>query len=103
MGESSAEKWYRVLAPGRGGATGFYTLKPLREIGAGMRPHEKFELIFGTVPGDRRDARARALGRRDRGAPQKARRKCDGLRDGCRKTAAMKTLAIEMFSKPLKT
>jgi patatin-like phospholipase/acyl hydrolase len=53
MAESSAEKPYRVLTLDGGGAKGFYTLKALREIEGliGMRPHEKFELIFGTVPG----------------------------------------------------
>jgi uncharacterized protein len=51
--ESSAEKPYRVLTLDGGGAKGFYTLGVLREVEAlvGMPLHQKFDLIFGTSTG----------------------------------------------------
>ena len=53
MAESSEEKPYRVLTLDGGGAKGFYTLGALREIEGlvDMRLCEKFDLIFGTSTG----------------------------------------------------
>jgi predicted acylesterase/phospholipase RssA len=103
MVESSAEKPYRVLTLDGGGAKGFYTLGVLREIEGlvDMPLHEKFDLIFGTSTGAIIAAML-ALGHSVDEIHALYKKHvvtvmaCESAAD---KTAALKTLADEVFKK----
>jgi uncharacterized protein len=103
MAESADEIPYRVLTLDGGGAKGFYTLGALREIEglAGMRLHEKFDLIFGTSTGAIIAAML-ALGHSVEEIHDLYKKHVVTVmacETAAEKTAALKTLAEEVFKK----